>query len=174
MQHIANMFAQPMSEWSGLTLQAVSWTATELFPGKKVHGLTKLKTATVRLDFGSKKWEGEMQYLNAGISKAVYALSNTSWVLKVAPHKPGWDLEQTLRETMRATTDDKAAELVPRYLGGLVWTGDMDAEAQAAGTVQLGEAAGTVQLCSRVQSCGYVLDCSCQSTLELDVVDGVL
>ena len=61
-----------------LTLRAVSWKATAWLPGKKVHGITKLKQATVTVDFGSGKWEGQMQFLAAGASKAVYALQDAN------------------------------------------------------------------------------------------------
>ena len=104
-------------------IQAVSWKATAWFPGKKVHGITKLKQATVTLDFGSRKWEGEMQFLGAGATKAVYALQDTNWVLKVTPRRQGIDLLKTLTETELARSDGKASKLVPHYFGGLFWTG---------------------------------------------------
>ena len=109
--------------WRTMTLQAVSWRGTAWLPGKKLNGLTKLKQASLKLDFGSRQWEGDMELLAAGASKAVYALQDTNWVHKIAPSRRGTDLVQTLKESELARSD-RTSKLVPHYFGGFFFTGD--------------------------------------------------
>ena len=90
-----------MSDWRALTLRAVSWKATVWLPRKKVRGITKFKQATVTLDFGSRKWEGQVQFLAARAS--------------VVPKPHGTDLIQALTESALARRDG-TSKLVPRYL----------------------------------------------------------